>query len=56
MKEIDKENESLREKIKESDDNEEIEKIKYTIGKNKDLKEKIEKNIKDQTEEINDSE
>lgn len=56
LKEIDKENESLKEKIKESDDNEEIEKIKYTIGKNKDLKEKIEKNIKDQTEEINDSE
>jgi small-conductance mechanosensitive channel len=55
LKEIDKKQEVLKEKLKNLKDDKEIEKIKSIIKRNDELKEQIKKNIKEQIEKNKDS-
>lgn len=55
LKEIDKKQELLKEKLKELKNKAEIEKVKSIIAKNDELKAKIENNIKEQVEKNKDS-
>ena len=55
LKEIDKKQDELREKLKDLKDDKLKEKIKLAIKKNDDLKEQIKKNIEDQIEKNKDS-
>ena len=56
LKEIDKKQALLKEKLKNSKDEKEIENIKSTIKANDEMKERIEKNIKEQIEKNKESE
>ncbi|GET29300.1 hypothetical protein SD074_15020 [Prolixibacter sp. SD074] len=55
LKEIDKKQVALKEKLKDLKDDKEIEKIKSTINRNNEMKERIEKSIKEQIEKDKDS-
>jgi small-conductance mechanosensitive channel len=55
LKEIDKKQVVLKEKLKDLKDDKEIEKIKSTIKRNDEMKERIEKSIKEQIERDKDS-
>lgn len=55
IKEIDKKQKVLKERLKDLKGDKEIEKTKFTIRRNDEIKERIEKNIKEQIERDNDS-
>jgi len=55
LKEIEKKQDELKEKLKDLKDDKEIKKIKSIISKNDELKEKIEKNIREQVEKDKES-